>query len=99
MRGAVQEMADKQRERLTKLLSRHARVAGGASMRYLILSPLVAIFLACSACADFPASQHAAGLASNRLSDCPELEGYPDCQDGHHVQFALASQEADSTAR
>jgi hypothetical protein len=20
-------------------------------------------------------------------SDCPELEGYPDCQDGHHVEF------------
>ena len=21
-------------------------------------------------------------------SDCPELEGYPDCQDGHHVEFS-----------
>jgi hypothetical protein len=25
------------------------------------------------------------------MSDCPEMEGYPDCQNGHRVDLRLAS--------
>ena len=38
-----------------------------------------------SACSSIGARQPE--LLTQHPSDCPELEGYPDCQDGHHVEF------------
>lgn len=61
-------------------------------MRCLTVLLLVVAFASSSAC--MTQSVTGARTASSRLtSDCPELEGYPDCQDGHRVDLSRLSQE------
>jgi hypothetical protein len=48
-------------------------------MRSIVLVTLLVIGSTLfSACSTFPAGA--------RMSDCPEMEGYPDCQEGHRVR-------------
>lgn len=69
-------------------------------MRYFTLLLLVAALASSSACVTQSASEGTRTPSPRLTSDCPELEGYPDCQDGQHVHLALASQDAASgTAR
>ena len=52
------------------------------SVIFLMVLTNVLLLSACSAVGP----RHPLSLAQ-RPSDCPELEGYPDCQDGRHVDF------------
>ncbi len=56
-------------------------------MRLVILSTLSALCMALlSACASSAASN--GGLRQDSSGpECPETEGYPDCQDGHQVDL------------
>jgi hypothetical protein len=59
-------------------------------MRTLAFSVLCAACIALvSACSTTRTSTGTARTAYMR--DCPELEGYPDCQNGHKVDLRLAS--------
>jgi len=67
-------------------------------MRYLILIFLTAAFASLCGCAARP-SRVATGTRTHAVSDCPELEGYPDCQNGQHVDLAAGEHAAASTLR
>ena len=68
-------------------------------MSALMLSLSAMVLICCSACADLSSSRAASVSQANTPSNCPELEGYPDCQDGHHVDLTLASADASVTQR
>ncbi len=56
-------------------------------MRLVILSTVSALCIALlSACASAAATTNGLRQASSG-PECPETEGYPDCQDGHQVDL------------
>jgi hypothetical protein len=54
-------------------------------MRSVIVLIVLTNVLLLSACSAIGPRQPES--LAQRPSDCPELEGYPDCQDGRHVDF------------
>ena len=61
-------------------------------MRSIIVLTALANVLLLSACSTIRTVQP--DRVTQAPSDCPELEGYPDCQDGHHVEFPAAERVA-----
>lgn len=58
-------------------------------MRFVIFNTAMAFCLALLVgCGSIPAGFERTHVASS-APECPELEGYPDCQDGHQVDLTV----------
>ena len=65
-------------------------------MRHQAFGGLLLICLAALTACTATRSPGAVPSRVSNFGDCPELEGYPDCQDGHHVDLRLAAEAQQS---